>query len=64
MKPFFLLAIITPLLLVGCDESTQSTPRTKLFEPQREALDKAKGVEQTVNQQAGQQKQDVERETE
>ncbi|OGV73641.1 MAG: hypothetical protein A3B82_05440 [Methylophilales bacterium RIFCSPHIGHO2_02_FULL_57_10] len=64
MKPFFLLTITTTLLLTGCGESTQNTPSAKLFEPQREALDKAKGVEQTVNQQAAQQKQDVDHETE
>jgi hypothetical protein len=57
-----LYTIMIALLLAGCGESPQPPPpKTKLFEPQRGALDKAKGVEQTVNQQADQQKQDVER---
>jgi len=64
MKPFLLLAITTTLLFAGCGENTQNTPPAKLFEPQREALDKAKGVEQTVNQQAEQKKQDVDHESE
>lgn len=55
--------IALAVLLAGCGESPQ-TPPPKLFEPQREALDKAKGVEQTVNQQAEQQKQEAERQTE
>jgi hypothetical protein len=51
------------LLLVACGESRQSPP-PKLFESQRQALDKAHGVEKTVNQQADQQKQEADRQTE
>jgi len=44
----------TLLLLSACDRS--STPPPKLAEPQREALDKAKGVNQTL-QKAGEEQQ-------
>jgi hypothetical protein len=48
------------LLLCGCSEPTQPPPpKTKLYEPQREALDKAKTVEQTVQDKADQQKEDI-----
>jgi hypothetical protein len=64
MKSLF-LAISLALLISACGESAQNTPPpAKLFVPQREALDKAKGVEQTVIQQAEEQKQDVEGQTE
>lgn len=54
-----LYAFILASMLAGCDKSSQPpTPTTtKLFEPQREALDKSKQVQQTVNDQAEQQKQ-------
>lgn len=58
-------AITIALLLAGCGESTQPPPpQTKLLEPQREALDKAKSVEQSVTQQAEQQRQEAERQAE
>jgi hypothetical protein len=61
----FLLIVSIALLAAGCDENQQdSPPPAKLFVPQREALDKAKGVEQTVKQEAEEQKQDVEGQTE
>lgn len=41
---YILLAVI--LLLGACDGS--SAPTSKITEPQREALEKAKGVEQTL----------------
>lgn len=63
MKPI-LYAIAFAFVLVGCGEPSQPpTPKAKLFEPQREALDKSKQVEQTVNQQAEQQQQAVDQQT-
>jgi len=41
-----LLAVV--LLLGACDGSSAPTP--KIAEPQREALEKARGVEQTLQQ--------------
>ncbi|HEU0219215.1 MAG TPA: hypothetical protein VFQ98_00250 [Gallionella sp.] len=41
---YILLAVM--LLLGACDGSSAPTP--KIAEPQREALEKAKGVEQTL----------------
>lgn len=57
------LCCLIVVLLAACSESKQPPP-PKLFESQRQALDKAKGVEQTVNQQAEQQKQEADRQTE
>lgn len=54
----YLLIAIT-LLFAACDKP--ATP--KIAEPQREALDKARGVEQTVQQSADVTKQNVEDET-
>lgn len=52
--------LILAFMLAGCSESSQPpAPTTKLFESQREALDKSKEVQQTVNDQAEQQKQAV-----
>jgi len=61
-----ILCCFVALIITACGDSKppQNPPPVKLFEPQREALDKAKGVEQTVNQQAEQQKQEAERQTE
>ncbi len=56
--------ILAASLLAGCGEPSQPpAPKTKLFEPQRDALDKAKGVQQTVNEQAEQQKQSADDQT-
>lgn len=63
MKYFpYLLAV--SFILAGCGEPSQPpAPKAKLFEPQREALDKSKQVQQTVNQQAEQQKEATEQQT-
>ena len=53
------LLIAATLLFAACDKP--ATP--KIAEPQREALDKARGVEQTVQQSANETKQNVEDET-
>lgn len=59
-----LYLIFAASLLTGCDEPAQPpVPKAKLFEPQRDALDKAKGVQQTVNEQAEQQKQSTDDQT-
>lgn len=61
------IAIYTLMLttiLTGCGESSAPPPqKTKLFEPQREALDKAKEVQQTVDEQAERQKQETKQQT-
>jgi uncharacterized lipoprotein YajG len=58
----YLLAVL--FILAGCDKPSQPpAPTAKLFEPQREALDKSKQVQQTVNQQAEQQKEATEQQT-
>lgn len=63
---FPLSAVALTLLLAACgrSEQAQNPPPAKLFEPQRAVLDKAKGVEQTVSQQADQQKQEADRQAE
>ncbi len=62
MKPhIYLLFILTSLLLPAC--SPDNTPKTKLFEEQRNALDKAKAVDSTVQQQTQQLQQNEEKQT-
>lgn len=50
------ILIIAALLLAACDKP--ATP--KIAAPQREALEKAKGVEQAVQKQAEESKQKIE----
>jgi len=52
---------ITSLLLVAC--GPDSKPQTKLFETERNALDKAKAVDSALQQQTQQLQQDVEKQT-
>jgi hypothetical protein len=52
------LMLVFAFLAAGCGESG------KLAEPQREALDKAQAVEQTVADQAAQQREEAERQSE
>jgi ABC-type enterochelin transport system substrate-binding protein len=62
MKPVnFIFLIFTSLLLLAC--SPDNTPKTKLFEEQRNALDKAKAVDSTVQQQTQQLQQSEEKQT-
>ena len=49
------ILLAVALLLTACDGST-----SKIAAPQREALEKAKGVEQTVQKQAEESKQRIE----
>lgn len=62
MKPVnFILIIFTSLLLQAC--SPDNTPKTKLFEEQRNALDKAKAVDSTMQQQTQQSRENEEKQT-
>lgn len=62
MRLTLLLAALCGLLLSACNREEQPPP-PKLFESQRNAMDKAKGVEGTLQQQADQQLQDIDRQT-
>ena len=62
MRLTLLLAVLCSLLLPACDREEQPPP-PKLFGSQRNAIDKAKGVEDTLQQQADQQMQDIDRQT-
>jgi hypothetical protein len=71
MRPYRALSLaLATLVLVACNSGGKSgddaaaSPPPKLFETQRNALDKTKGVENTVQQQAQEQKQDTNRQTE
>lgn len=62
MKPMkYMLLILVSLLLPAC--SPDNTPKPKLFEEQRSALDKAKTVDSTVQQQTQQLQQNVDKQT-
>lgn len=50
------ILIAVTLLFAACDKP----PTPKIAEPQREALEKAKGVEQTVQKEADASKQKIE----
>ena len=57
----FLIILLTSLVLAGC--SPDNSPKTKLFEEERAALEKAKAVEATIQQQAQQLQQNTEKQT-
>lgn len=57
----YMLLILVSLLLPAC--SPDNTPKPKLFEEQRSALDKAKAVDSTVQQQTQQLQQNVDKQT-
>lgn len=61
MRTLILTGMVVALL-VACAPDPDNTP--KIAETQRNALDKAKGVEDKVQQQAQEQKQDIERQAE
>lgn len=62
MKVFHTAVLIfTSLALLAC--SPDNTPKTKLFEEERNALDKAKAVENTVQQQTQQIQQNVDKQS-
>jgi hypothetical protein len=65
-----IVLLLTTALLTACEEKPYKPPvphtepdksATKLFEPQREALDKAKGVGKTVEQASQEQKEATEK---
>ena len=57
----YLLILVTGLMLLAC--SPDNTPKPKLFEEQRNALDKAKEVESAVQKQSQETRQNIEKET-
>lgn len=62
MKSLNYLAIaLASLALLACKPDT--SPKPKLFEEQRDVLDKAKAVEKTVQQQAQETQQSIEKQT-
>lgn len=66
--PWIIALTAAAVLIAGCEEKPPYQPplphtdpnQSKLFEPQREALDKAKGVQQTLDEKALEQRQQVE----
>ncbi|MBI3901630.1 MAG: hypothetical protein HY306_01580 [Nitrosomonadales bacterium] len=67
MNPKFITLFAAMLLLAACGDKPQTpTPQTApapLFKPQRDALDKARGVEQTEAQSAENLKKEEEKQT-
>lgn len=63
MRLSLILITLYALLLPGCDDGKPQPTPPKLFESQRNAMDKAKGVEDTLQQQADQQLQDIDQQT-
>ncbi len=62
MKPMnSMILVLVSLLLAAC--SPDNSPKPKLFEEQRSALDKAKAVDNTVQQQTQQLQQNVDKQT-
>ena len=57
----YLIILLTSLVLAGC--SPDSSAKTKLFEEQRSALDKAKEVDSKIQQQTQQLQQSVDKQS-
>jgi hypothetical protein len=57
----YLVILPASLMLLAC--SPDNSAKTKLFEEQRAALEKAKGVENSVMQQTQETQQNVEKQT-
>ena len=57
----YMMLLLTCFLLQAC--SPDNSPKPKLFEEQRSALDKAKAVDGTVQQQTQQLQQSVDKQT-
>jgi hypothetical protein len=62
MKAIVIIIALHALLLAGCDDGKKAPP-PKLFESQRNTMDKAKAVEGTLQQQADQQLQEVDKQS-
>ena len=60
-KYHYFLIILTGFIVLGC--SPDNSAKTKLFEQERAALEKAKAVESTVLQQSQQLQQNAEKQT-
>ncbi|MBU1689711.1 MAG: hypothetical protein KJ958_12485 [Gammaproteobacteria bacterium] len=67
-----IVLLLATALLTACEEKPYKAPvphtepdksATKLFEPQREALDKAKGVAKTLERASQEQKESTEKST-
>jgi hypothetical protein len=55
------LALAVSVLFTACGQDAEEPP-PRIFKPQREALEKAKGVEQTLQQSADRRREQIERE--
>jgi hypothetical protein len=62
MRLSLLPLIMYALVLTGCGEEKKAPP-PKVFEGQIKAMEKAKGVEDTLQQQADQQLQDIDQQS-
>lgn len=58
----YLIIVLTSFILLAC--GPDNSAKAKLFEEQRSALEKAKGVEKTVQQQTQQLQQNLEQQSE
>jgi PBP1b-binding outer membrane lipoprotein LpoB len=63
MKAIVIMIALHAFLLAGCDNGKPEPPPPKLFESQRNTMDKAKAVEGTLQQQADQQLQEVDKQS-
>lgn len=64
MKPVYLIfVLLASVSLVACEQEKKDESQPKLFQDQRTALDKAKGVEDTLKQQAEAQQQATDRQS-
>lgn len=63
MRYALVFSALFTLLLAGCGREDQPPP-PKLFASERNALEKSKGVEDQVLQQADQQRRDIDQQTE
>lgn len=60
-KCHYLIILFTGFILLGCDPDNST--KTKLFEEERSALEKAKAVESTIQQQTRQTQENADQQT-